>query len=59
MHLRVEIFGFKEVYGKLLKISLLIFIKRTEQAGLVKCVPAQSRGLEKGDLQGVFQPKPF
>lgn len=34
MHLRMEILGFKEVYGKLLKIFM--FINRTEQPGLVE-----------------------
>lgn len=30
-----------------------MFIKRTEQPGLVE------EGLEKGDVQGLFQPKSF
>jgi len=31
----------------------------SEQPGLVGGVPAYGRGLELGDLQGPFQPKPF
>jgi len=30
-----------------------------EQPGLEGGIPAYSRGLELGDLQGLFQPKPF
>lgn len=51
MHLRMEISCFKKVYGKLLKIFMLIFIKKTELPGLVE------GGLEKGDLQGASHPK--